>query len=193
MIVFEISEVNKMSHTHLLITIFRAYILDENRLFLTHFFNLRQLIKTDSTIMMPECAILWLDTNSSDPNSSFRIKLGDVITFTAVNDCIQYIHEHPNQSVYLIVSGSFAKQVVPEIYESSNLVQIFLFCGSVASYSEWGMDYCDKLMIFDHGDDLLERLWNDLESHLRQQALLYMQYAEKYKQRALEFKQPPCG
>jgi hypothetical protein len=55
------------------------------------------------------------------------------------------------------------------------------------------MDYCDKLMIFDHGDDLLERLWKDLERNLREQAALYLKRAEEYKQRALQYKQPACG
>jgi hypothetical protein len=142
---------------------------------------------------MSKYTIIWLDTNSTDTKSSFRIKLGDAQTFTDADGCIKYIQSHPNEPIYLIVSGSFAKETVPEIYEASNLVQIFLFCGSVATYANWGMDYCDKLMIFDHGDDLLERLWNDLESNLRQQAALYLKRAEEYKQRALQYKQPPCG
>jgi hypothetical protein len=143
--------------------------------------------------MMMKNTIIWLDINASDPKSTFRIKLGDAETFTNVNDCIQYIQSHPNEPIYLIVSGTFAKEVIPEIYDSSNLVQIFLFCGSVGSYSEWAMDYCEKLMIFDHGDDLLERLWNDLDSNLRKQAALYLKCADEYKQRALQYKQPACG
>jgi hypothetical protein len=141
---------------------------------------------------MAKYNILWLDTNSSDPKSTFRAKLGEVEAFTDVDKCIEYIKTHLNEPIYLIVSGSFAKEAVPEIYESSNLVQIFLFCGSVATYCEWGMDYCDKMMIFDHGDDLLERLWNDLESNLRKQALLYLKCAEEYKQKALQYRQK-CG
>ncbi|CAF2899237.1 unnamed protein product [Rotaria sp. Silwood2] len=99
---------------------------------------------------------------------------------------------HPNDPIYLIISGSLAKEVVPIIYEFSNLVQIFLFCGSVSAYSEWGMDYCDKMMIFDHGDDLLERLWNDLQNKLREYATLCLKRAEEYKQRALQYKKS-CG
>ncbi|CAF1394034.1 unnamed protein product [Rotaria sp. Silwood1] len=132
--------------------------------------------------------ILWLDANASDPMSSFRTKLGDAQTFTDVTSCIQYVQSHPNEPIYLIVSGSFAKEAVPKIYESSNIVQIFLFCGSVSAYAEWGMDYCDKMMIFDHGDDLLERLWNDLQKKLREQATLCFKSAEEYKQRALQHK-----
>ncbi|CAF3837411.1 unnamed protein product [Rotaria sp. Silwood1] len=141
---------------------------------------------------MLEHNIVWLDANSSDPISSFRTKLGDVQTFTDVNNCIQYVQSHQNKPIYLIVSGSLAKEVIPEIYEFSNLVQIFLFCGSVSAYAEWAMDYCDKMMIFDHGDDLLERLWNDLQRKLQEQATLCLERAEEYKQRALQYKKS-CG
>ncbi|CAF2610953.1 unnamed protein product [Rotaria sp. Silwood2] len=102
--------------------------------------------------------IIWLDANSSDAKSSFRNKRIDAQTFTDVDHCIEYIRSHSNESIYLIVSGSLAKEIVPEIYEFSNLVQIFLFCGSISGYAEWAMDYRDKIMIFNHGDDLLERL-----------------------------------
>ncbi|CAF1355961.1 unnamed protein product [Adineta steineri] len=142
---------------------------------------------------MENYTIVWLDTNASDPESSFRTKLGKAQIFTDVNDCIKFIKSHSNKSTYLIVSGSLAKLVVPEVYDCSNLLGIFLFCGSVATYAEWAMDYCDKLMIFDHGDDLLVRLWRDLESNLREQATLHLRYAEEYKQRALQYKQRPCG
>ncbi|CAF4931148.1 unnamed protein product, partial [Rotaria sp. Silwood1] len=39
--------------------------------------------------------------------------------------------------------------------------------------------YCDKMMIFDHGDDLLERLWNDLQRKLQEQATLCLKRAEE--------------
>jgi hypothetical protein len=142
---------------------------------------------------MQKFSIIWLDINSSDPMSSFRLKLGDAQTFTDANNCIEYIQSHPNELIYFIVSGLFAERIIPQIYEYSNLIQIFLFCGSVASYSEWGIDYCEKMLMFDHGDDLLERLWKDLELKLREQANLYLEQADEFKQRALNYKQPACG
>ncbi len=142
---------------------------------------------------MTDYRIIWLDNTALDDESSFRTKLGDVETFTDVDNCISYIQTHPCKHIYLIVSGSYAKDTVPVIYDATNLIQVFLYCGTVSAYSEWAMDYCDKLMIFDHGDDLLERLWNDLESNLRQQAILYAKKADECKQRALKYKQPACG
>ncbi|UJR14232.1 hypothetical protein I4U23_001223 [Adineta vaga] len=145
------------------------------------------------TFNMVTHTIIWVDTNASDVSSTFRSKLGDAQFFTESNDCIDYIQSHSNISIYLIVSGHLAKSLIPKVYEYSNLIKTFIFCGSIIAYAEWAMDYCDKLMIFDHGDDLLERLWNDLESQFRAQAIQYLRCADKYKNRALQYKQPACG
>ena len=47
-------------------------------------------------------------------------------------------------------------------------------------------------MIFDHEDDLLQRLWNDLADNLHAQATLCIKRAKEYTQRALQYRQP-CG
>lgn len=141
---------------------------------------------------MLQCRIIWLDANSSDPLSSFRTKLGNAQTFTDANECVQYIKTHPDDPIYLIVSGTLAKVAVPEIYECSNLLQIFLFCGSVMTYAEWAMDYSDKIMIFNHGDDLLQRLWNELHTYFSDYGKLCLKHADEFKQRALQYRQP-CG
>ncbi len=125
--------------------------------------------------------------------SNFRLKLGDAQTFTDANDCIQFIQSHPNQLIYLIISGLFAKETIPQIYEYLNLIQIFLFCGSVAAYSEWGFDYCEKMLMYEHGDDLLARLWKELEIKLHEQANLCLKEAEEFKQKGLKYKQSSCG
>lgn len=142
---------------------------------------------------MKKYTVVWLDANGLDPENSFREKLGDAQVFINPQDCVNYIRTHPDELIYFIVSGHFAKEVVPAIFELNNLIQIFLYCGCVSNYSQWGMDYIDKLMIFDHGDDLLERLWNEIEGHIRALAKEYLQKADEYKNRALKYKQQPCG
>ena len=64
---------------------------------------------------------------------------------------------HENELIYLIVSGPLAKEIDPEIYSSSNLVKIFLLCGSITAYSQWALENYNKILIFNHEDDLLER------------------------------------
>lgn len=138
---------------------------------------------------------LWLDSNSNDENSSFRLKLKDaenVQTFTEVQTCINYIKNHLQQPLFLITSGTLAVEIVPEIYDLSNILMVFVFCASMKTYTEWALDFYEKLLMFDHEDDLLERLWLQAEEYSRERAEEYRQYADLCRERARKFKQS-CG
>jgi len=144
-------------------------------------------------ISMP--IIVWLDSNSTDSKNSFLIKLRNsehVQTFTEVHSCIAYINSHLEQPIFLIVSDSFASQIVSQIYELSNILMIFVFCASIKAHTDWAMDYCDKLLMFDHEDDLLQRLYSQFEEYFREQAKQCIRQAEECKQRARQLNQT-CG
>ncbi|CAF3010056.1 unnamed protein product [Rotaria socialis] len=139
--------------------------------------------------------ILWLDRNV-DSTTSFLEKLSQyqwVQTFTEVDDCVEYIKSHMMQNLFVVASGSLAKFLVPQIHQSSNIKQIFIFSASMASHTEWAMDYIDELLMFDHPDDLLERLWITMGQFFREQAQLYIEQEEKSMERAKQYKQPSCG
>ena len=139
--------------------------------------------------------VLWLDANSNNENSSFLLKLRDaenVQTFTEVHACINYIKTHLQQPLFLIVSGTLAVEAVPEIYDLSNVLMVFVFCASMKTYTEWAMDFCEKLLMFDHEDDLMERLWLQTEEYSQEQAEQYRKHADLCRERARKFKQS-CG
>jgi len=139
--------------------------------------------------------IIWLDASSIDSNTSFLIKLRDsehVQTFNEVHPCIAYINSHREQPIFFIVSGSFASEIVPQIYESSHVLMIFVFCASMKAYTNWAMDFCDKLLMFDHEDDLLQRLWIQFEEYFRELAKQCIKQADECKERARRLKQS-CG
>ena len=138
-------------------------------------------------------AIVWLDSNSTDHESTFLRKLDNQAqAFTDVTPCVQYIKSHPDQTIFFIVSGSLAKAAVPQVYDLVQVKKILLFCGSVAAYCQWALAYVNKILIFEHGDDLLERLWNELDKYLRGQADVCLQQAREFKERALRYQQK-CG
>ena len=83
--------------------------------------------------------------------------------------------------------------VVPQVSECTNIKQIFVFCASIASHNDWATDYTDKLLMFDHQDDLLGRLQTEMEQHFREQGQEYIQQADELKKRAKQYKQPSCG
>jgi hypothetical protein len=69
---------------------------------------------------------------------------------------------------------------------------IFVFCAAIKTYSDWAMDFCEKLLMFDHEDDLLQRLLLQLEEYLREQAERCIKNADECKERARRLKQS-CG
>jgi hypothetical protein len=144
--------------------------------------------------------IIWVDSNANDPNSSFRKKLIEessqvqcVKTFTEIDSFLEFVQTNKSEKIFLILSGSFGEKVVPLIYDNENIYQIYLFCGSILSHSNWAMDFIDKMLMFDHEDDLLERIFKEVELYLRKQAQLYIEKANFYQNRSLSFKQESCG
>jgi hypothetical protein len=139
--------------------------------------------------------VLWLDMNS-DSTTSFRDKLsqyGWVEIFNKPDDCVDYIKAHLIQTIFLVASGSLAENVVPQVSQCANIKQIFVFCASIASHTHWAMNYADRLFMFDHQDDLLARLWNEMAQHFREQAQECIKQADELKERANQYKQPSCG
>jgi hypothetical protein len=55
------------------------------------------------------------------------------------------------------------------------------------------MDYTDKILMFDHENDLLRKLFKEIEEYLRQQAEQYIKQANIFKKRAQLFNQESCG
>lgn len=145
---------------------------------------------------MMSTTILWLDNSSESPVSSFRDKLSEhklVRCFSKPDDCVDYIKAHLMQMMFLIVSGSFAENIVPQLTEYDTVKQIFVFCASIVAHAHWAVDYTDRLLMFDHEDDLLERLWREMEQHFRDIAEQCLRQAEEFKARADQYKQPSCG
>ena len=138
---------------------------------------------------------LWLDVEA-DLRTSFRDKLlqySFVKFFTSAEECTQYIEHNPMQNHFLIVSGTLAKNMVAELVNYDNITQIYVFCGSITLHLSWALDYVDKLLMFDHEDDLLQRLWQDMEQDFRARAQRCIEQAEESKKRAQRYKQTSCG
>ncbi|CAF0788418.1 unnamed protein product [Adineta steineri] len=142
--------------------------------------------------------IIWLDANANDGISSFRTKLTEdssqhVKIFVDANQCVTFIQTNANQKIFFILSGSFGSKVVPLIYDCEHIYQIYIYCSSIAKHTSWAIDYTDKILMFEHENDLFERLFKEIEAYLHQQAEQYLKQADLCKDRAQLFKQEPCG
>ena len=138
-------------------------------------------------------SIIWLDVNATDPHSSFRSKIGQILNvFTNTQDCLDFIQTDSSQAIYLITSGSLGTEIVPKIYDLPQLVKIYLFCGSISTYLIWSLDYLDKVIIFEHGDDVLQRLWTDLAKYFRGGGDVYHSQVKEFEERAARYRKV-CG
>ncbi|CAF1498229.1 unnamed protein product [Rotaria sp. Silwood1] len=133
--------------------------------------------------------VIWLDEYIGLPASNekmkdrFRRVTYPLETFTKVQPTIDFIRQQQaaQMSVFLIVSGQLALDIVPQVYDYNCVIQIFIFCAKIKNYTEWATQYIDKVLMFDFDEDLLIRLTNEIANYLTDEA-------EKYgKQDKVEF------
>ncbi|CAF0988254.1 unnamed protein product [Adineta steineri] len=100
----------------------------------------------------------------------FDIELDYLVVFDNIGRCLNFIKEIEPQSVtILIASNNFGSRIVPLL---GHLTHVFIYILQNDWYwFEWGLDYLDRLQMFDDDQALLIRIIRDL-------AFSYVQKAE---------------
>ncbi|UJR38528.1 hypothetical protein I4U23_031196 [Adineta vaga] len=136
--------------------------------------------------------IIWFDSNLTNSIPS-KISVDENLrTFTDISSCTSYIKSHSDEIIFLIVSDSFISEIMKEIHDLSNISMIFYFCISNKSYTDSATKFHSKLLTFDDEDDLIQRLWSEMETYFREQAKQSTKQANQCKERAKKFEQS-CG
>jgi hypothetical protein len=125
--------------------------------------------------------VIWVDKYIGEPGNNesmkdrFRRVTYPLETFTNVKPAIDAIRQHQNagKSVFLILSGTLALEMVPHIYDFECVIQIFIFCAVIKDYTAWAVDYIDKVLMFDFDEELLIRLTNEIANYLSDEANKY--------------------
>ncbi|UJR24519.1 hypothetical protein I4U23_005894 [Adineta vaga] len=125
--------------------------------------------------------IMWVDEFIGEPGNNehmkdrFRRITYPIYTFTETRSAKQFIEQEQtaNKTVFLIISGRLALELVPEVYDYLCLKQIFLFTSKICDYRNWAIDYIEKILMFDFDEDLLIRLTNEIATHLTDEAKIY--------------------
>ncbi|CAF3943657.1 unnamed protein product, partial [Adineta steineri] len=94
---------------------------------------------------MFEC--VWLDNtaNSTEENKDIQKKLRLIIKklhmFDNVETCEKYLRNITKESVILIVSGAFGRQIIPKIHDLPQIIVFYVFCQNKKSNEEWTNKY----------------------------------------------------
>ncbi|CAF0989218.1 unnamed protein product [Adineta steineri] len=88
--------------------------------------------------------LVWLDSDIDEIKEDYR----DAIThlrrivnainlFTDIDQCINFLNEIKNEKVFLIVSDTLGKAIMPSIHEISQLDSIYIFCKTQTNHDQW--------------------------------------------------------
>ena len=88
--------------------------------------------------------LIWLDSDFNEANPHLKKLLEDlhqtvtsITTFTDADECVDFMDEIEEGRVFLIVSGSLGRHVVPCIEAMSQLDSIYVFCDNKVLHEEW--------------------------------------------------------
>ncbi|CAF1449293.1 unnamed protein product [Adineta ricciae] len=98
--------------------------------------------------MMQSVVVTWLD-NHIDSNSEDRRytikqlqRLVDTVEIFSDNDeCVEFILNSGQDKVYLIISGSLGRSLVPCIHDIPQLDCLFIFCENKLRHEQWTNDW----------------------------------------------------
>ncbi|CAF1614471.1 unnamed protein product [Rotaria sp. Silwood1] len=107
---------------------------------------------TSSNAVLPQTArrilqnflLVWLDANLQEADNDFKNSLqhlrkivASITTFTDAQQCVNFLSEIKKEKVFMIVSGSLGRQIVPEIEALPQLEAIYVFCGNQSVHEQW--------------------------------------------------------
>ena len=92
--------------------------------------------------------LIWADSNINERNANCQIAvmqlrsiINEVKLSTTSAQCINFLNEMDELKAFVILSGAFARELVPKIHHMPRLDTIYIFCGNKQRYAEWAKDW----------------------------------------------------
>ncbi|CAF4372181.1 unnamed protein product, partial [Adineta steineri] len=110
---------------------------------------------------------VWLDctADSTEENKEIQKKLRHIIeklrTFDSVEACEKYLRNTPKQSIILIVSGAFGRQIIPKIHDLSQIIAFYVFCQNKKPNEEWASKYNKLGIVCTSSSELITSISKD--------------------------------
>jgi hypothetical protein len=88
------------------------------------------------------------DKDWRDNISRLRRTINTIDTFADADECIHFLTNIKEQTVFLIVTGYVGQQVVPIIHHMTQLDSIYIFCGNASRHEQWAKKWLKIRGIF---------------------------------------------
>jgi tetratricopeptide (TPR) repeat protein len=124
---------------------------------------------------LEDFSLIWLDSNinktadCSEMINTLHSIINNLKTFDNIDECIDYINSVAiNERFFLIVSGQFGEKILPNIYQSSKIISIYIFCYDKIKHEKWSNQYKPKIQgVFDEKHSLYSKLISDIKLQLQ--------------------------
>ncbi|CAF2760509.1 unnamed protein product [Rotaria sp. Silwood2] len=89
--------------------------------------------------------LVWLDTNIDVVNNPDYRRIitilkqiaNSVNTFTRVEECLDFIQEIKEETIFFIISGSLSQTVIPIVHDIPQIKSIYIFCENKLDHELW--------------------------------------------------------
>ena len=107
--------------------------------------NVRRIgTHSNRTRIVQNYLLVWVDANATTSNEDsqhtleqLRTTVNEVNTFVEPDQCLTFLQDIQLEKVFLIVSGSLGRDLVPRIHPMTQVDAIFIFCGDKSRHEEW--------------------------------------------------------
>ncbi|CAF5169475.1 unnamed protein product [Rotaria sp. Silwood1] len=88
--------------------------------------------------------LLWLDTDLDESKDNYKKSIQHlrnivetVITFTDIDECIDFLSDIENENVFMIISGVLGQHLISVIQECPQLTSIYVLCDNQSTHEKW--------------------------------------------------------
>ena len=116
--------------------------------------------------------LIWVDSNIDPNDDDFKLaidKLQQVTrnmhVFNDGNECANFIHTQKKEQIFLIVSGSLGKELLPRIHHYNQLIAVFIYCGDASKAQPLKQNYQKIREISTSIDHICQSIKNFSKEH----------------------------
>ncbi|CAF3322563.1 unnamed protein product [Rotaria sp. Silwood2] len=122
------------------------------------------------------CIIIWVDSKHSRRNrtdndiqtsiTALRHIVNSITLFHTCDACIEFINSKvKEEKIFLIVSGSLAQRLVPQIEHDIKLDSIYIFCLNKSKHEQWARNEDHRKIkdIYTNIRDICDQLKEDIK------------------------------
>ena len=97
---------------------------------------------------IPNFLLVWVDANMNQENpetnriiQTLKAIVHNVRLVKSPAECLRALNEFESELAFIVCSGSFGQELVPQIHEMSRINGIYIFCSNKEFHDQWAKNW----------------------------------------------------